>query len=310
MIHPDYPARQEVDAWCDALLQRAAVVELTPQISKWAFGAEPHVGPRGNDKECLLEFPSAGGGTFHCFWQPALAGPAPVVFHLPGYAAEFSAHPELVAAGYHVMHINPLGYNTPTGWPEGVDKDNWLATQRMVFPDTVTSFGEHGYIDWLTDACVAVRWAREQPEVQPERFGFFGTSQGGGTSLLLGSLHADEGCCAVAADQAFLTNFPNLLAGENEDGWLTKTLKTIPEADLPKAWHALGLVDNISHVHRFTMPVYLGAGTADALLPPELIETLFVRLEGTRAFHILKDQVHGYTNVFKQMAAAWFRCYV
>jgi len=25
---------------------------------------------------------------------------------------------------------------------------------------------------------------------------------------------------------------------------------------------------------------------------------------------VLKDQSHGYTNVFKQMAAAWFRCYV
>ena len=310
MIHPNYPTREEVDEWCEAVFRRGAASSAEPKVSKWVFGSDPHVASRGNDKECLLEFPSAKGGSFHCFWQPALTGPSPVVFHLPGYGAEFSAHPELVAAGFHVMHINPHGYNTPTGWPEGVDLANPLGTQRTVFPDTVTSFGKRGYVEWLTDACVAVRWARAQPEVQSDRYGFFGTSQGGGTSLLLGSIHADEGCRAVAADQAFLTNFPRFHSRENETGWVLQILKTIPEEDLPKAWHTLGLVDTLSHAHRLTMPVYLGAGSADTLISPDLVEPLFGRLEGTRCYAVLKDQSHGYTNVFKQMAAAWFRCYV
>jgi cephalosporin-C deacetylase-like acetyl esterase len=310
MTHPNYPARQEVDAWCDAILERAAKAVIEPKVEKWTFGTEAHVGARGNDKECLLEFPSAGGGTFHCLWQPALSGPGPVLFHLPGYGAEFSAHPELVAAGFHVMHINPLGYNTPWGWPAGVDKNNPLASLRPVFPDTVTSFGEKGYIHWLTDSCAAVRWARAQPGVQPERFGFFGTSQGGGTSLLLGSIHAGEGCRAVAADQAFMINFPQFLAREPENGWLKQVFNAIPETDHAKAWHTLGLIDNLCHVHRLMMPIFLGSGTADTILPPELIKTLFEELQGTRSFVVLKDQRHGYSNVFKQLAAAWFRCYV
>lgn len=310
MIHPDYPTEAQVDEWCALICERAAASHSDPVVTQWTFGNEPHVAARGNAGERLLEFPSANGGTFHCFWQPALTGPAPVVFHLPGYGAEFSAHPEFVHAGFHVMHINPIGYNTPAGWAEGVDKANPFATQRMVFPDTVSSFGKSGYVDWLTDACVAVRWARAQPETQAERFGFFGTSQGGGTALLLGSIHADKGCRAVAADQPFMVSFPMFFQGRDGSDPVMQMLQTLPKADLPKAWRALGLIDTLSHVHRLRMPVYLGSGTADTLLPPALIETLFDRLEGTRAFVILKDQVHGYTNVFKQMAAAWFRCHV
>jgi cephalosporin-C deacetylase-like acetyl esterase len=310
MIHPYYPTVAEVDAWCDDILARSAAVTEPPKQEQWTFGTQPHVGPQGNAGERLLEFPSAGGGTFHCFWQPAQTGPSPVVFHLPGYGAEFSAHPELVAAGFHVMHINPLGYNTPSGWPEGVDRDNPLAAPRMVLPDTITSLGERGYIDWLTDACVAVRWARSMQEVQAGRFGFFGTSQGGGTALLLGSIHTNEGCRAVAADQAFMIGFPNLQAMDPREGFIGRTLQGVARADWPRAWHALGLIDNLCHVHRLTMPVYLGAGTADTLLPPEVIDPLFRELKGTRSFTVLKGQCHGYSNTFKQLAAAWFRCYV
>lgn len=310
MNHPYYPNATEVDAWCDEILARAEAVTDAPRQERWTFGNTPHVAAHGNERELLLEFSSAGGGAFHCFWQPAQTGPSPVVFHLPGYGAEFSAHPELVAAGFHVMHINPLGYNTPTGWPEGVDRENPLAAPRTVLPDTITSFGESGYIDWLTDACVAVRWARSRPEVQRGRIGFFGTSQGGGTALLLGSIHAQHGCRAVAADQAFMIGFPNLQAMDPREGFVGKILQGVAPANQPRAWHALGLMDNLCHVHRLTMPIYLGSGTADTLLPPEIIEPLFRELSGTKCFAVLKDQCHGYTSIFKQMAAAWFRCYV
>ena len=61
---------------------------------------------------------------------------------------------------------------------------------------------------WLSDAAIAVEWARGQETVEPSRFGFFGTSQGGGTALLLGSIFSGVGTKAVAADEPYLTNYP------------------------------------------------------------------------------------------------------
>lgn len=64
-----------------------------------------------------------------------------------------------------------------------------------------------GYEDWLLDCLLAVRWACEQPDVLGDRLSFFGTSQGGGGSLLMASLLGARVRC-VCADLPFLTAFP------------------------------------------------------------------------------------------------------
>ena len=179
MIHPHYPTSAEVDAWCADLLKRSAArsVKVTvPEAEQYTY----QLSVRHSTGNHYVAF-GTSERTFYGYWQPASAGPAPVLFHVPGYGAEMSAHPELVTRGFNVLHINPLGYCTPTGASD--PERRWT-----VMPDTVTSKGEHGYVDWLSDAAVAVRWALAQPNVIPSRFGFFGSSQGGGTALILGSL--------------------------------------------------------------------------------------------------------------------------
>jgi cephalosporin-C deacetylase-like acetyl esterase len=113
----------------------------------------------------------------------------------------------------------------------------------------------------------------------------------------------------VAADQPFMIGFPKLVELEMNNGWIRRILNEISESDRPRAWRAMGLIDALAHRHRLTMPVYLGAGTADIAIAPEAVEPLFQSLPGTRCYAVLKDQPHGYTNYFKQMATAWFRCY-
>ena len=139
-------------------------------------------------------------------------GPAPLLIHLPGYGAEMSAHPELVAAGYNVLHINPLGYATPNG----PDETKVVNGAWPVLPETVTTCGKKGYCDFLTQAVAAARWACAQPCVQANRLATLGTSQGGGTALLLGSLLAGRGVKAVAADVPFLTDFPRMFVSRIE----------------------------------------------------------------------------------------------
>jgi len=308
MIHPDYPTPSEIDAWCEEILTRAEKCAAEPrrvEAESYSFA----LGVRHVKDNGYLAFPSVAPlpptKEFHCYWQPAAVGPAPMLFHVPGYGAEMSAHPVHAAQGFHVLHINPLGYATPKGpvapviWP--------------VMPDTVRSFGEKGYVDWLTDAAIAVRWALAQPNVQKERFAFFGTSQGGGGALLLASVFSRLGCRAVAADEPYLTHFPRAY----ERGRATAAhnmafgpLDALPEPDKPRAWRAIGFVDTMSHAHRLTMPTLLTAGGADGVCPPYTIEPLFEALPGTRSFTLMANERHGYTVPFGHLSAAWFRLYV
>jgi cephalosporin-C deacetylase-like acetyl esterase len=258
-----------------------------------------------------VEFTSPTFRTFYCYFQRCPSGaPAPLLVHLPGYGGEASAHPELVAQGYNVLHINPQGYATPQGPTSEVPRNPW-----PVLPDTVLTQGSAGYRMWLRDAIIAVRWALAQPSVCQERLAFFGTSQGGGTALLMASIMRDCNVRAVAADVPFLTNFPLVYTHEQWGAYnlafnaLATLEKTQPEM-VATAWRAIGYVDTLSHAHRLTMPVLLTAGTKDTVCPPYSIKSLYECLPGTRSYTELSGQGHGYSYAFPYLAGAWFRLYV
>jgi cephalosporin-C deacetylase-like acetyl esterase len=222
-----------------------------------------------------------------------------------------SAHPELVADGFNVLHINPQGYATP----KGPDESRRPAGTWPVLADTVLSLGRRGYADWLAQAAAAALWALGLDEVESARFGFFGTSQGGGTALLLSSIFRDRAVRAVAADVPFMCDFPLVHASKEPGAYglafgpLSQLERERP-ADLPAAWKALGTIDTTSHAHRLTIPVLLTAGQQDGACPPPSIRSLFDKLPATRCLCELAGQGHAYTTPFVHLARAWFRLYV
>ena len=309
MLHPNYPTAAAVDDWCRTILDASAQLALSVQsVEESPFYRFPlHV--RHQDNARFLAFTCSNGDTFYGYWQPSQrAAPAPLLIHLPGYGAEMSAHPQLVAQGYHVLHINPLGYTTPEGFNEVLRGTGaW-----PVLPDTITTHGARGYRQWLTQALAAVQWACAQPAVQAERLGVFGTSQGGGGALLLGSLLAGHGVKAVAADLPFLTNFPLVYTMSNHGAYeiAFTALDGLAPEQRPDAWRALGYIDTLSHAHRLTMPVMLTAGAIDETTPKNSILSLFDRLPATRGFTEFAGQAHAYTVPFLSLATAWFHLYV
>ncbi len=308
MSHEHYPSAAEVDQWSGDLLARADATEFDAAILE--VDPAPGVAHTRHVAGAFVRFTAEAFDPFFGYWQPvASGGPAPLLVHLPGYGAEFSAHPQLVEAGFNVLHVNPQGYFTP----DGPDTTKLRGDSWPVLPDTITTLGQRGYVDWFRDALVAVRWALAQPAVQPDRLGFFGTSQGGGTALMLASIMAGRGVKAVAADEPFLTNFPlartlGLPAGAYD--LAAGALATIDPARLPAAWRALGLADTISHAGRLTIPTLLTAGAVDEVCPPATIRSLFDLLPAGRAYVELADQAHGYTVPFISLAKAWFGVYV
>lgn len=301
-----YPIESAVDDWCARLLERAEGIEYEARVLddhgySQALGVHPVAGAS------YVVFEGESFDTFYGYWQPRHgSGQAPLLVHLPPYNPAIRAHPQFVAAGFNVLHVSPLGYVTPKGS---------RLESCPVLPDTITSFGACGYVGWLRDVLVAVRWARMRPEVTADRIGCFGTSGGGGGALLVGSLLRDDGCRAVAADLPFLTDFRSMVNAQDPGAYriardaLRDVERSSPER-LCDAWRAVGFVDTLSHVHRLCMPTLLVGATEDDTTPAGTVRALFERLSGTRSYTELAGQEHSYTVPFLHLAASWFRLYV
>ena len=297
-----YPSAEEIDAWVASVWELADATECKVEVTdengySHSLGVN-HVGQEFR----FVRFSPEGMDDFYGYWQPAASGPAPLLFHVPGYGAEMSTHPDLVSLGFNVMHVSPLGYATPQGPDESkMRNDAW-----PVLPDTVISGAQKGYRVWLANCIMAIRWVMQQPEVIADRISFFGTSQGGGASLLLGSLFRDHGVRCVAADVPFLTNYP-LAAGRGAYSYAVEGLDAV--SDKEAGWKALGYADTISHARRLTAPTLLTAGTLDEVCPLDTIETLYERLPGTRSLTAFDGLGHRYSREFIPLVAAWARLY-
>lgn len=296
-----YPSSEEVDAWIQSIWKTSELVSCQSEPLR-INGFSHSLGIHHAKGFQYVKFTREEEQVFYAYWQPARSGPAPLLVHVPGYGAEMSTHPELVAEGYNVLHISPLGYATP----DGPDESKMQEGTWPVLPDTITSGAQKGYKLWLLDCILAIKWAMQRPEVIKDRVSFFGTSQGGGGALLLGSVFRDKGVRCVAADVPFLTNFP-MANGRGAYGIAKNALDKLDSTDA--GWRALGFIDTLSHARRLTIPVLLTAGGKDVACPAETIGSLFFRLPSVKSYTYLSDSEHRYTHEFLSLVTAWFRLY-
>jgi len=304
----DYPTPDEIDKyWRDALSEISDNIEPIERHGREDLPSltyDRHIGG------IWLRFTGVDGLRFWCFWQPCdRPGAHKTLIHVPGYGTEVSGHPSLVHAGYNVMHINPRGYCGPDGFanPEWRLPDG---TPTVIFRN-LDNPREYGYRSWFQDAVTAIRWLQKQPNVTG-KFGFFGSSQGGGGSLLLASILVTEGIVgAVVADVPFLTNFPLIYENSNR-GAYDIAFSHIPEDEAlsKRSFRTLGYVDTVAHASRMNYPVLLTIGSLDEACPAYSIYSLYEKLPNTRGVVEMYGQGHAYTPSLPSLAEAWFKLYL
>jgi len=297
-----YPAPAEVDAWIEEMHADAEKADFTAED---LGGYMPCSYGQFHNPGLLIKFTRDGHEYWGVFHNKLHGAPAPLLVQLPGYGAELSSHWDVASRGYNVLQLSPLGYWTPNGFNESLKKDgNW-----PVLPDTARTDAKGGYRDWLLDVICAVKWAWKRYNVLENRVSFYGTSQGGGTSLLMGSIFAGRGTSCVCADEPFLTDYP-LAAFRGAYGvTVTGIEDAARERGEEAAWRALGFADTICHAHRMNYPVLLTGGGRDDVCPPETVESLFGRLPQTKSYTFLHRHPHGYNTDFIKLACAWFELY-
>lgn len=292
--------RADVDAWVASIRQEGSrpctyTEEYIDPFQPFIF-TFPSV-----DANRYVRIESEGYDPFYCYFQPCLRKGAPLIVHTPGYFAEMSMHPEL-AQYFNVLHINPLGYNTP----QGKDKSKLPlpGNAGRVFPDTMLTGGTGGYYTWLVNCVMAVNWALRLDCVESGRVSFFGTSQGGGAAMLLGSIFSDI-TRATASNEPFLTN----LKMADYRGAYDTGRELYQDADPEIVERGQYLIDTTHHIHRFRFPVLLTSGGQDTTCPPETVADLFSKLSGTKSYTHFDYLGHGYNREFIQLVKAWFLTY-
>ena len=291
-----YPNREEIDQWAQNLYQKSLSISVEA-----VFRDDMPVTPSfGNNPNTLNNRFIAFKSTDHAFygyWQPALKSPAPLLINLPGYGGYISNHPQINDDGYHILHLSPLGYVTPTG----IDSSRLMPDGNWPVLDLSAHGMKGGYEDWLLDCLLAIRWAKTMPEVISNRISLFGTSQGGGTSLLLASILQNQIRC-VCADLPFLTAFPLSDLQGDAYGILQQAYHEVNHKEF---WHNIGFIDTVSHVHRFHIPVMLSAGGKDNVCPAESVKYLFDRLETTKQFTHLSEGIHTHSRESMYLFRSW-----
>ncbi len=296
-----YPSTGEIESWIEDIWTFANSIPLNVEVLP-DNGWRNNYGTFHMTENRIVKFSPEGMVPFYGVWQPVIKGPSPLVVHLPGYGAELSNHPDIVAQGYNLLNLSPLGYWTPEGFYKSLQKDgNW-----PVLPDTIRTKAQGGYKNWLLNCVMAVKWAWEQNTVIADRVSFFGTSQGGGTALLLGSIFKDRGIRCVAADEPFLTDYPKAAW---RGAYAVAKDAFNNESEKAEAWHSLGFVDTIAHAFRMVYPVLLTEGGLDEKCPPDTVDSLYDKLPFTKSKTFLSGRGHGYNYEFIHLVCAWFRIF-
>lgn len=230
-----------------------------------------------------VELQRSGVRPFYCWFVPGKTAGLPLLVYSPGYEATLRNPPDLTDE-YHVLFLSPLGYGTPQGQNNALrKKGSW-----PVLPDTVLK-GETGYDQWLLDGITAIRWAKTQA-ADSSRLIFAGCSQGGGISLVLGSVLREQ-TMAVCADQPYLVDFSGSRIHDVISFVCTNPSIIVRLSD---AERRLRCIDPMCHAPRLTMPVLVCSGELDRQCPAEYNEQLFRLLPGKKDYICFPGRGHGY----------------
>ena len=193
-------------------------------------------------------------------------GQLPGLLVVPGYSMEPLIPKAWAAKGYAAFSVAPrgkLGSNAQfnPGYPG-------LLTYGIVDRNTYT------YRGFYMDACRGVDLLLSRDDVDPERLGVTGHSQGGGLSVVVAALRQEIKVATSGAP--FLCGFMDAI--DLTDGYpyqeIADYLRQHPESR-QQVTVTLAYFDGISLAPQVTCPIIVNIGLQDSTCPPETGYALF-----------------------------------
>ena len=187
-------------------------------------------------------------------------GPLPGLLQVPGYNMEPPVPKNWANKGYATLSVAPRGklrsnrqFNP--GYPG-------LLTYGMVDRNT------YSYRGFYMDACRGVEFLLSRDEVNGDRIGVTGHSQGGGLTVSTAALRPE--IKAAAAGAPYLCGFMDAI--ELTDAYpyqeIADYLRMNPDRR-EQVENTLAYFDGINLAHRITCPIIVSVGLQDSTCPPE-----------------------------------------
>ena len=190
-----------------------------------------------------------------------LPGPYPALMLLPGYISEPTIPRNWAEQGYAAFAVAPRGklrsnqlFNP--GYPG-------LLVHNIVDPNT------YGYRGFYVDAVRAVEAVLTRPEVDTDRVGLHGSSQGGALTITTAALMPGTVTCG-AAGAPYLCGFMNSAKLTHSYPYeeINEYLRVHPDHEQQVA-ESVGYYDGINFAPSIRAPMLVYIGLEDDVCPPE-----------------------------------------
>ena len=266
---------EDFDEFWSATLRRVATVPLRPSFD--------YVPERSTDEVAVYDvhYDSWEGvrisGWYAVPREEYLPGPYPALMLLPGYISEPIIPRSWAQQGYAAFAVAPRGklrsnHLFNPGYPG-------LLVHNIVDPNT------YGYRGFYVDAVRAVETALTRPEVDVDRVGLQGSSQGGALTITTAALLRDVVKCG-AAGAPYLCGFMDSAKLTHSYPYeeMNEYLRVHPDHEQQMA-KSVGYYDGINFAPsiRASMMVYIGL--EDDVCPPETGLAVYDAMECEKALH-------------------------
>lgn len=204
----------------------------------------------------------------------------PAIITAPGYRGDgWGLELSESLRGYVILHVCPRS--------QGESAEFWnidgpdLLTWHIEEPEGY--FYQGAYVDLIR----GIDYLCSRPDVDVNRIGAMGISQGGG--LVLAAAALDPRVKAVVARVPFLCD---MRRAATIDKSLVKVLLDRYGALTPQNLRTLDFFDPVNLAHRVKVPTMLSAGGKDTTCPAQTIRAVFDELSGDKALALYPNLDH------------------
>ena len=225
---------------------------------------------------------------------PKSKGPHPAIIRVPGYGGNMK--PVNRFSDLIVLSFNPRGHGNSQEDIKGKPGNYWIRG----LDDKEGYYYQGAYLD-----CVrAVDFLCSRKEVDTERIGVKGGSQGGGLSFSTAALDKRISLCIPHIP--FLTNWDLYFKTSHwpEMGrWIEEKESRTWESTL----ETLSYFDTMNMAPWIECPVFMGVGLQDTVCPPATNFAVYNRLKGKKEFLVYPKAKHYVDKEFHALALKWMR---
>ena len=220
----------------------------------------------------------------------------PAVIATPGYDGIKDILIPLVATGYAVLTLFPRG--------QGESEKDWQVDSGLTkLTHGIPNPHEYYYRGAYLDCVRGVDFLCSRPEIDDQRIGMWGRSQGGTFGLTTASL--DSRIATVVAEEPFLADFPVAIregGGAYEE--LREYIANHPSGE-QELLEMLQYFDVLTHVNDVECPTLINLGQQDVECPASTIREVFEELRCIKALIEYPNLGHEPCTDFNVQAMNW-----